>query len=184
MSFPGYPKALIRAPKISYERRNITGRGVGLVATEKIEAGTLIFTERPLMVMMYWGQPNYDIHLPQEERTARVSLCASLSRRLLQLYTQAMKEMEGQLQSVYSTMSPENQRKFRSLANSHRLDGSGPLLGIFRTNGWGIETMEPDPEGARLGAPDGIYMAVGDLSSRLNHRCDPLYRMNPHHCRS
>jgi hypothetical protein len=52
-----------------------------------------------------------------------------------------------------------------ALANSHKEDGSGPIVGITRTNGLGISGLRP-------GVDDGTNMYVAILKdiSRLNHR--------------
>ena len=69
-------------------------------------------------------------------------------------------------------MSPENQKKYMALSNSHKADGYGPLSGVMQTNSFGIKTAVEDPEGVAWGAQKGgSYAVVGELSSRLNHRC-------------
>ncbi|KZV71485.1 SET domain-containing protein [Peniophora sp. CONT] len=158
-STPGWAQPIIHPPSVRYDIRRAPGsRGLGMFATADIEAGALILAERPLIVKMTWFMPRVqDAHLPYEEQAAN-----------------AKKFSEEQMESVYSRMSPENQKKYMSLSNSHQHDGSGPLTGISRTNGWGVDVGAQDPEVAQLGVSSGTgYSAVGEISSRFNHSCLP-----------
>ena len=70
LSTPGFPSPIVRPPRKSYEVREVRGRGLGLFATEDIEAGDLILAERPLIV-----KPHWPIHISsQDVRTQAQSL--------------------------------------------------------------------------------------------------------------
>ncbi|KAJ2935378.1 hypothetical protein H1R20_g1715, partial [Candolleomyces eurysporus] len=72
---------------------------------------------------------------------------------------------------VDQQMTAEAKEGYMSLANSHKNDGSGPVFGIVRTNGFGIEFGEVVPgldEDFRTG-----YAAVARIGSRFNHSCIP-----------
>ena len=65
-------------------------------------------------------------------------------------------------------MMPEAKEEFMSLANSHKHDGSGPILGVIRTNGFRISFNQALPG---LNEDFGLgYSAVGIIASRFNHR--------------
>lgn len=72
-------------------------------------------------------------------------------------------------------MSPEALKAYTSLSNSHQTDGSGPLTGILRTNGFDVGVRDP---GAEHG--EGAYSCVGAVGSRFNHRCACCKRVLVH----
>ncbi|KZV71486.1 SET domain-containing protein [Peniophora sp. CONT] len=153
---PGWPQPIIHPPSLRYEIRRASGnRGLGVFATADIEAGALILAERPLLVNTSWTAAGIrEPHLPYEKQVAN-----------------AMRFSEEQAESIFSRMSPENQKKYRSLSGS---DGFSPLTGIVRANAWGIPVGTIDPEGVRFGVSSGTgYSTVGELSSRFNHSCQP-----------
>ncbi|KAK7032039.1 hypothetical protein VNI00_013407 [Paramarasmius palmivorus] len=59
---------------------------------------------------------------------------------------------------------------FRDLWNCHKEDGSGPLLGVSRTNGFNVPDLR---EPLKPGFPEraGNYSGTWKLISRLNHSC-------------
>ena len=64
-------------------------------------------------------------------------------------------------------MTDENREAFMALANSYTEDGSGPILGIFRTNGYQVPGLydsghEDDDAGA--------CTSVLKVMLRINHR--------------
>lgn len=66
-------------------------------------------------------------------------------------------------------MSPQKLRAYKGLANAHQTDGSGPLHGIFRTNGLGLGL--DDEEGVKFSDVErALYSCVGAEASRFNHR--------------
>lgn len=76
--------------------------------------------------------------------------------------------LEKNLEVLCGRMSPEALKKYKSLYNSHETDGSGPLTGIWRTNGFDVGVS--DPGMSNDGETTGAYSCVGDLTSRLNHK--------------
>ena len=74
-------------------------------------------------------------------------------------------EREMEMQKLLSQMTAENQRAYLSLANSHKEDGTGPVSGILRTNGFEIDL--PVSEKSVMTR----YTVIGKEASRLNHRC-------------
>lgn len=72
VSTPGFPSPIIHPKKVVYEVRKANGRGMGVFATENIEAGDLIVAERPLVVRMVWAHATARSDLTQEETMRRV----------------------------------------------------------------------------------------------------------------
>jgi len=159
---PGYPQPVPK-PKASYGTQaayviNATpDMGLGVFATRDIKMGELIFAERPLLV------------------TPRSNLGVSTQNvQHYNLKTQtaiAMMEWERTLEAAVGRMEPEDRNAFMELANSHKDDGSGPILGIIRTNGFRVGPIFDGPEKR----PDGnnAYSGVIKIGSRINHSCMP-----------
>ncbi|KAJ8080103.1 hypothetical protein PM082_016931 [Marasmius tenuissimus] len=86
--------------------------------------------------------------------------------RILQV---ALLQAEKRLELLFAGLLKEQQKAYLALHNSHEHDGSGPLLGVLRTNSFGMI----------LGGE--IYSGVCKDASRLNHSCCPnTYRtFNP-----
>src|SRR5690606_22646021 len=61
-----------------------------------------------------------------------------------------------------------------SLANSHKEDGSGPILGIIRTNSLGIMFRDSEADN-EFGTG---YAAIPRIGSRFNHRLVPLFYLS------
>ncbi|KAJ7641070.1 hypothetical protein FB45DRAFT_1124467 [Roridomyces roridus] len=70
-------------------------------------------------------------------------------------------------------MTDEDKAAYKALKNSHLEDGSGPLVGILRTNGLGIEGLRPDVTDGSVAAR---CTGVCEKISRLNHSCSPNVR--------
>ena len=154
----GYP---CKVPKPSrpdmFEVRSTPTMGMGVFATCDILMGELIFAERPLLVC-----PTI---VPMHGRYRR----NWTSEDVLKV---AIFEWEKTLQFVVGRMNETDQKEFLGLANNHKEDGSGQLVGIIRTNGYGISYLGdgPDrPPGDEY--PDGaLYSAICRIGSRINHR--------------
>lgn len=56
------------------------------------------------------------------------------------------------------------------MANSHTEDGSGPILGIIRTNGYQVPRLY---DNGHEGDNTRAYTAVLKVMSRVNHSCSP-----------
>ncbi|TFY78316.1 hypothetical protein EWM64_g5699 [Hericium alpestre] len=98
----------------------------------------------------------------------------------LEGFTQhAWKEREELLKEMIALLPPERQAAYRALANSHTHDGSGPLAGVFRTNGFGLgldtwREIIPDIDDRDNRADhETTISGVCDTLSRINHSCCP-----------
>ncbi|KAF8902873.1 hypothetical protein CPB84DRAFT_1678515, partial [Gymnopilus junonius] len=162
INHPGFPQALriINGPP-AYEIKETpdTMVGGGVFATRDIKAGKLIFTERPLIVA-----PRY-IDLPDPQSFQ--DLEPYTRERLLQLLM--MRKFELLLKLAMDRMDEEDQNAFLALRNCHKEDGSGPLLGILRTNGFGINKLYDGEERTDR----KLYTGVTKIGSRINHSCTP-----------
>ena len=77
-----------------------------------------------------------------------------------------MHEWEEHLGIALKRMTDANRKAFMALANSHTEDGSGPILGIIRTNGYIVPGLYDGHEDDNT----KTYSAVLNVMSRLNHR--------------
>ncbi|CAK5281687.1 unnamed protein product [Mycena citricolor] len=151
---PGFPlpQPQPMQPDPAYRIAPAPGKGLGLFSTRALKQGELILSERPLMIV----PPGIRLSLPE-----------SLSRE--QRIQYSLDERERVLSGCVQRMSPENRAAFFSLANSHKEDGSGPILGIVRTNGLGLRGLRVDTDDATGCA--SMYSAVLKDIARLNHSC-------------
>ncbi|KDR74752.1 hypothetical protein GALMADRAFT_280151 [Galerina marginata CBS 339.88] len=158
LNAPGYPKPLPKpVGPTSYEIQSTPGMGLGVFATRDIKSGDLVFSERPLLV----SPRNIGVlGIPYTEGSDMKAYRAKM-----------MFEWEKQLEIAVGRMTPENQVAFKSLINNHTEDGSGPLLGIIRTNGYGADDLF-DGEMKLPGNPTA-YSCVINIGSRINHSCMP-----------
>jgi hypothetical protein len=124
-----------------------------MLSTRNLKMGDLILSERPLFVTC---------------RAAAIPVHAAPDTPLEQVIQASLAQWETYLQCALRRMPPENQAAFMALANSHTEDGSGPLLGVVRTNGFGITLVKGN------GNEEGeTYSAIYDHLSRVNHSCRP-----------
>ena len=149
---PGYPS---RTPKPRrpdlYEVRTTPDMGQGVFAKHHIKRGELIFSERPLLIAPAW------LGKDSEDNLNRYALAQA--RQVI------MYEFEKVLDVAVQRMQEEDRALYMALHNSHTTDGTGPLLGIMRTNCFGVSKLSE-------GASDIMsYGAVCNLGSRFNHRC-------------
>lgn len=140
---PGWPAPLPALPSPPlHVVRTKPERGLALYATRAIPRGALIFAERPLLlVTMGMPKPPCDEGMTREQ-----FIFATLS------YAEKLMEQ------VFSRMTPERQAAYMALKNAHTEDGSGPILGRIRTNGFGVDIGRE------------TYSATCDILSRANHR--------------
>ncbi|KAK0236715.1 hypothetical protein EDD85DRAFT_790477 [Armillaria nabsnona] len=132
--------------------------------------GDLIVDERPLMVVSL--SPNGVPVIRMKE-----GLTPEEKHQYL-LY-----QSEGVVHSVFVRMSEESKKVFKGLHNSHLHDGTGPILGVVRTNGYDLEDDLKDEtkETEKLleSTPDDLKCKVGRYTSvfkdlsRVNHSCSP-----------
>ncbi|KAF8816542.1 SET domain-containing protein [Phlegmacium glaucopus] len=150
---PGYPKSTPkpRMPNICTVKET-PNMGFGLFATADIGPNELIFSERPLIV---YPKSIMGVTLDELNQYSRLDW-----KKI------ALHEWERKLEYLVGRMNDDDQKAYRSLWNSHTEDGSGPLLGIARTNGYSI-SLHDGP----VKTTTNTYAAVGKLASRINHSC-------------
>jgi hypothetical protein len=147
---PGYPARIPKPPRPDlYEIRSTTHMGFGVFAKHDIKRGDLIFSERPLLVSPMGLRSLSEI--PSHYTSAQVKQVV-------------MFENEQLLETAVGRMTEQNRAKYKSLHNSHQGDGSGPLLGIMRTNGYGVEALYDGLE------KELLYTVIVNVGSRINHR--------------
>ena len=153
LSIPGFPHPVPEPAKLSYVVQETEKMGKGVFATRDIKFGELIFAERPLImipsncnILQFNPPAHYTI-----EQVKRV-IMTELEKKLEIVVEQRMKE--------------EDRKAFKELHNSHTEDGSGPILGVTRTNGFGaLKDFDKDDYAVTRG-----YSAIGKIGSRINHR--------------
>ncbi|CAA7270096.1 unnamed protein product [Cyclocybe aegerita] len=161
---PGYPCTIPkpRRPNMCVIKP-VADMGLGVFATCNIKVGELIFSERPLLVA-------------PRAMEAPTKPPVSSNFTIDQQKQIAMYEFEKVLQCAVGRMSAERRAALMALANSHKEDGSGPILGIMRTNGFSIATElgdGPAPAPGQEYPSERSYSAICDMGSRINHSCMP-----------
>ncbi|KAK7049329.1 hypothetical protein VNI00_005930 [Paramarasmius palmivorus] len=150
---PGFPKPLVRPQHVSYRIGESPGKGLGMFATRDLKMGELILSERPIIILPLMGRiPGiWADNLPRES--------------LLSVQTEHWKKT---LQHSFRRLTPEKEAAFWNLMNAwpSSLD---KMEGILRTNGFNTEGMEDKTEQDMM----GMYRAVGEIISRINHSCEP-----------
>ena len=157
---PGYP-AHTPKPRLPdfYEVRMTPDMGQGVFAKRNIKRGDLVFSERPLLIAPTW--------LGRAEDGNKYTT--------IQNHQVMMFEFEKVLEVAVQRMPEKERALFMALYNSHTADGTGPLLGITRTNAFGISAIS---EGRIK-----TYGAVANLGSRINHRYVIIRRLSsPMNC--
>ncbi|KAF4590780.1 hypothetical protein EYR40_009377 [Pleurotus pulmonarius] len=152
VEYPGYPAPIIREADSTapcpYRIVEIPSKGLGMVAARDLHFGELIISERPLIISprvmkincMKW----MDSATPRQKQEA------------------AWFESEKIYKLAFERMEPEDKETYMKLYNSHKHDGTGPILGISRTNGYGVFALQGDD-----------YVGVFKDASRINHSCSP-----------
>ncbi|THH27649.1 hypothetical protein EUX98_g6551 [Antrodiella citrinella] len=137
--------------KTIYRISSSPNKGLCMFAKTDIPAGELIVAERPLVIfpgrIMTERRDEIPEHLTFQQMQQVMLNDAEI------LYTR-----------VVDRLDPQRKAAFMKLANSHLHDGSGPIVGRVRTNGFGRLT---DPGSI------GEYTIIGDNLSRMNHSCSP-----------
>jgi len=155
---PGYIQPV---PKPSlpqaYVVKATPSMGLGVFATRKIEVGELILAERPLFV---------------GPRVLRLANHAEMTRKYgaHKANLISMAEWEKLLMLAASGMTPENLDAFSKLTTTHKIedDGTGPILGIMRTNAFGLyELYDGDELAADI---SNLHVGVVKTGSRFSHR--------------
>ncbi|KAJ3515325.1 hypothetical protein NLJ89_g1836 [Agrocybe chaxingu] len=138
------------------------GMGLGVFATCDIEAGELIFSERPLLVYP-------SAAAPLEASNPYIRLSSSKGRNAQRNAI----EYEQLAEVALERMTEEGRAAFLSLANAHGGDNR-PLVAIIKTNGYLTNIGdEPDPRLGEDYARERKYGAVCEIGARINHSCSP-----------
>jgi hypothetical protein len=145
---PGFPQPLVQPHEVGFCIKETPGMGFGMFAARDLEMGDLILSERPLIMTPHGIPPIVSKPIGCTDQ---------------EYYRIIMAEWERNLQLVFGRLSQESQTAFLALDNSHTEDGSGPLLGRIRTNGFGYYGV--GGKGVRYD-----YSTVFKHMSRINHR--------------
>ena len=129
--------------------------GLGVFATRDIKMNELIFAERPLLVSPR-NINNY---------TALNVRHYDFTKTRMEIL---LMEWEKMLEVAVGRMEPEDRKAFMELTNIHKEDGSGPIYGIIRTNGFGVNKIFDGPD-IRADGSNG-YGGVIKIGSPINHR--------------
>jgi hypothetical protein len=143
-SQPGWPAPLPATPRPPIcVVRDKPGRGKALFAVRHIARGELILAERPLILttIAYGGGRPRNMEVNKEV-----------------LLQEILRDAEEELRPVFGRLSKAHQKAFMDLKDSHTEDGSGPILGRIRTNGFAADIGNE------------TYSAVCNMLSRANHR--------------
>ena len=155
LNLPGFPQPVPEPAQLNYVIKETEKMGKGVFATRHIKFGELVFAERPLLVV----PANCNIS----------GLDPPAHYTLEQQKLIVMMEWEKKLEiAVEQRMEEEERKAFKELQNSHTEDGSGPLLGVIRTNGFGVLGEEHTDKDDF--AVTRSYSAIGKIGSRINHR--------------
>lgn len=123
LSTPGWGAPIPRPAEPTYRIMDSPGQGLGMYAIRDIAAGDLILAERPFLITPVAFKSRSMTHMGRQ-----------LSMAEIQQVT--LNDAEKVLEVLVGRMTPEDKRSFMSLRNSHEQDGSGPILGRIRTNGF------------------------------------------------
>ncbi|GJJ09918.1 hypothetical protein Clacol_004142 [Clathrus columnatus] len=152
---PGFPRPLLHPTRPSYWVTTAQHMGLGVFAKRLIKMGEIILSERPLIVV----PETIDATLRQfggsENEEARLGLMA---------------EWERPLQNCINMMDEQDRQELLKLRNAYQNDGSGPYLGIIRTNGYEVKPLK-----FKEGDLEDGYSAICKDIARLNHRKIPSY---------
>ncbi|KAK0463025.1 uncharacterized protein EV420DRAFT_1639111 [Desarmillaria tabescens] len=170
-SISGFPRPLKETEDKAYNISSAPGKGLGMFASRKIKMGDLTADERPLMVV-----PLVPVGL--SVAPVREGMTKEEKNQAIQDHS------EGITRRVFEFMHEESRKKFMELHNSHTDDGSGPTMGVIRTNGYGLGDELKDETGTvellSKSSPDeklkkmiGKYTSVYNMLSRVNHSCSP-----------
>ncbi|KAL1745555.1 hypothetical protein HDZ31DRAFT_81890 [Schizophyllum fasciatum] len=155
------PARLPRNAAPVYRIGPVEGKGLGMLATRDLAPGDLIVAERPLTMA--------PVGLPPSADDFPDGLSPTVTMR--ELAGAQFKAAERHFEALARRMTPERRAAFEALSNCHEGDGSGPLMGRFRTNGIGMpNTYRFMAQQVKMEVPYSI--AMNDIS-RANHSCRP-----------
>ncbi|TCD67262.1 hypothetical protein EIP91_000339 [Steccherinum ochraceum] len=148
-STPGIGARIPQCKEKVYEVAASYGKGLGMFATRDLKMGDFILAERPLLIV------------PSKQVTARQGAIPT-GLTMQQIKKTLMQDTEVVYKCLVDRMEPPQHAAFMALANCHLTDGSGPLAGRVRTNGFQAEGLV-DHE------PGSDYSVVCNDLSRMNH---------------
>ncbi|KAL0959204.1 hypothetical protein HGRIS_014483 [Hohenbuehelia grisea] len=155
---PGFPQPppQPKGPK-AYRVTEIPGKGLGVVATRDLKANELVMSERALLIAP--AAPRIALRLPDTFTHEQIRQAG-------------LHEREKMMEPLLYRMDEEYKKQYMALHNSHLEDGSGPLIGIVRTNSFEISGLY-DRGFSEAGGREGGYLGVFNVLSRVNHSCSP-----------
>ncbi|KAF7289312.1 Aldehyde dehydrogenase [Mycena indigotica] len=155
---PGFPKPLPPMPTCpAFRVARSPGKGMGLFSTRNIKQGEIILYERPLLIT-----------------PAAVRATAPEHFSPAQVVQHSLNTFERIAEVSVNRMTEERQAAFMSLHNCHMTDGSGPIVGRIRTNGFGLPGLQPGAQPkTEMEFRMGAYSVICENISRLNHSCAP-----------
>ncbi|KAJ7573219.1 hypothetical protein C8J56DRAFT_1132397 [Mycena floridula] len=151
VNHPGFPRDVQQNSTPVYRIGQTQDKGLGMFATRKILRGEFVLDERPL------------VFLPRSARVGNVQWYSEGQIMQIMKY-----EMERVFEIAVDQMTDDEKKDLMALQNIHTKDGSGPILGIQRTNGF-AEVGELQDKG-QIAAGYGV---VFKEASRINHSCSP-----------
>ncbi|KAF4577234.1 hypothetical protein EYR36_005221 [Pleurotus pulmonarius] len=131
IEYPDFPQEIYRASDLeerAYSIVDIPGKGLGMVAAQDLEPGELITSERPLLLAP---------HAISSPASLEFNDDATEEQQQAAKYFEA----DRMLKIAYERMHRDDQAAYMKLHNAHLHDGSGPLLGVMRTNSYGLFDM-------------------------------------------
>ncbi|KAJ6497622.1 hypothetical protein C8R45DRAFT_822965 [Mycena sanguinolenta] len=148
MQIPNFPHPMLRVETPAFRVADVSSKGLGLVSTRALKMGDLILDERPLFVC---------------SRGVPVPVPSTFTQE--QIIQYHLQKLEEHYQLSINRMRPKAKAAYMALSNCHKEDGSGPIVGIVRTNGLALQGLRP-------GVQDETneYSAICKDISRLNHR--------------
>lgn len=129
-----------------------------MLATRDIPAGELILAERPLVISPVNLPGNRLIQSMPDHFTLEDFMIVELqeSERFLEKFS-------------FSLMDAGKKKAFFALHNAHTKDGSGPIVGRLRTNGFGIPELKDALDGEDRDDLAKTLKGTCEVGSRFNH---------------
>ncbi|KAF7351086.1 ER lumen protein-retaining receptor [Mycena sanguinolenta] len=147
MQIPNFPHPILRVDTPAFCVTDTSGKGMGLVSTRALKMGDLILDERPLFVC------SHRIPLPEPPSTFT-------HEKFMEYHLQKLEEY---YQHSLGRMRPKARNAYLALHNCHKEDGSGPAVGIARTNGMAL------PGGLSWQQTTTCFGSASRNFSRLGH---------------
>ena len=182
LSTKGFPKATNMPEKQVYDIAASPGKDPGMFSAKKIEVGEMICDERSLLVLpMIVGAIVGNVGKFLQGRVIEPAMLHQVILAEAEKVLRACIEDRGR-------MTKKNMEALLALHNSHLHDGSGPIVGVIRTNAFVLsETLRDKGSSILLDNPasaltfiagasliqagdTGVYAGVWKTLSRINHR--------------